>query len=89
MVCPLGARGGRLTAGDLAKVFQPQHSFADLGGLLHEAVDVRLLDVDDLYDTYWFPLQAEVLERQLPGDQRRGWHETFAAYVEQWLDGWE
>ncbi|HET7279348.1 MAG TPA: AAA family ATPase [Dermatophilaceae bacterium] len=84
----LAVGGSRLTAGELGKVLQQQRSFADLRGLLREAVDVGVLDIDDLDGTYWFhhPLQAELMERQLPADERRAWHETFAAYIEARLD---
>ncbi|MGV8897325.1 MAG: helix-turn-helix transcriptional regulator [Rhodoglobus sp.] len=86
------AVGGRpLRAADLDAVIAGSESDggADAGGslpLLREAVDAGTLDAN-AHDTYWFhhPLNAEVLEEGLPGEERRRWHAAFADHYEAQL----
>jgi DNA-binding CsgD family transcriptional regulator/tetratricopeptide (TPR) repeat protein len=79
----LAVGGRRMSSDELAKVMAGETPAADVVPLLHEALDLGVLDVDDV-GGYWFhhPLQAEVIENQLPADERRRWHARFAAHLE-------
>ncbi len=86
------AVGGRpLRAADLDAVIAGSVGVggAAAGGclpLLREAVEAGTLDAA-ANDTYWFhhPLNAEVLEGGLPGEERRRWHAAFADHHEAQL----
>lgn len=79
----LAVGGRRMSSDELGKVMAGETSPQDVVPLLHEALDLGVLDVDD-DGGYWFhhPLQAEVIESQLPADERRRWHARFAAHLE-------
>lgn len=76
--------GLRLTATDLAKVIPLVADLPDLGGLLAEAVEARVLELG-MDGSYWFhhPLQVEVLQALLAPEERARWHEVFASYLEE------
>ena len=80
----LAVGGRRMGSGELAEVVADGREAQDVVPLLHEALDLGVLDVDEQGD-YWFhhPLQAEVIESQLPADERRRWHARFAAHLER------
>ena len=55
-----------------------------LGSVLRAAAGPGVLDLEEWDGRFWFhhPLQAEVLVRHVPVDERRRWHEVFAAHFE-------
>ncbi len=84
----LAIGGHRQSATELAKVTRALHDVGALGALLRAATGEGVLDLDEADGRFWFhhPLQAEVLVRHIPVDERRRWHEAFAAHFEAGLD---
>jgi DNA-binding CsgD family transcriptional regulator len=75
--------GRRVGAGELATFVTGADPFVDVPRLLREAEAAAVLDpAPD--GRYWFhhPLQAQVLERRIPDEERRSWHARFAAHIE-------
>lgn len=84
----LAVAGRRMSAPEMAKLVTGELPTGDLAALFHAAVDYSVLDLDPT-GSYWFhhPLQAEVLEENLPADERRRWHERIAGFLEDRFDG--
>ena len=84
----LAIGGHRQSATELAKVMRGRHDVDSLATLLRVAASAGVLDLDDVDGRFWFhhPLQAEVLVKHVPMDERRRWHEAFAAHFEEGLD---
>ena len=84
----LAIGGHRQSATELAKVTAGMYDADALGSLLRTATGSGVLDLDESDGRFWFhhPLQAEVLVRHVPADERRRWHEAFAAHFEAGID---
>ena len=84
----LAIGGYRQSATELAKVAGGPHD-ADEGSARCCAPrrGAGVLDLEESDGRFWFhhPLQAEVLVRHVPVDERRRWHEVFAAHFEAGL----
>ena len=84
----LAIGGHRQSATELTKVTRGRFDVEELATLLGVAASAGVLDLDEVDGRFWFhhPLQAEVLVKHVPVDERRRWHEAFAAHFEAGLD---
>ena len=83
----LAIAGQALERSDVVELVEGHLDAAEAPGLLAEAVDHAVLDLDE-HGCFWFhhPLQAELLEAAAHPDDRRAWHERIALLVRSALE---
>jgi DNA-binding CsgD family transcriptional regulator len=83
----LAIAGQALERSDVMELVEGHLDAAEAPGLLAEAVDHAVLDIDE-HGCFWFhhPLQAELLEAAAHPDDRRAWHERIALLVRSALE---
>jgi len=83
----LAIAGQALERSDVVELVEGHLDAAETPGLLAEAVDHAVLDIDE-HGCFWFhhPLQAELLEANAHPEDRRAWHERIALLVRSALE---